>query len=57
MFSQPKTSIQKHEKRWKIRIDVTHNQFTQINFQALDIESLSHQKKDKKLIWEFSMRK
>ena len=36
MFSQPKISIQKHEKRGKIRIDVTHIQFTEINFQALD---------------------
>ena len=45
MFSLPKTSIQKHEKWGKIRIDVTHTQFTQINFQALDTESLSHQKK------------
>ena len=45
MFSQPKTSIQKQEKRGKTTIDVTHIQFTQINFQALDIESLSHQKK------------
>ena len=45
MFSQPKTSIQKHEKRRKIRIDVTPIQFTQINLKALDTESLSHRKK------------
>ena len=45
MFTQPKTLIQKHEKPGKIRIDVTHIQFTQINLRALDIESLSHQKK------------
>ena len=45
MFSLTETSIQKHENWGKIRIDVTHTQFTQINFQALDTESLSHQKK------------
>ena len=45
MFSLPKTSVQKHEKRGKTRINVTHIQFTQINFHALDTESLSHQKK------------
>ena len=45
MFTQPKTLIIKHEKAGKIRIDVTHIQFTQINLRALDKESLSHQKK------------
>ena len=45
MFSLPKTSIKKDEKLEKIRIDVTRIYFAQINFQALDIELLSHQKK------------
>ena len=45
MFSLPKTPIKKDEKRGKIRIDGIHIYFAQINFQVLDIESLSHQKK------------